>query len=492
MAKFVKKAIAPKVIQYLDEIGSDDNLLAVHNVRAIIRLQFDALVEAAYSLDKEKRYSANRRKNIANGPGITAQANLALNEVASFDSIENAATDISNEQLYNMLVEEIRGLKGQVVQNTKTLEGFTGGSSRSEISRNVDKYDTKIKGWENTNEAQASHSFELSTQFNSFLNELSRSVKSVTRSGYSDKFKFLFTIIPRTLDCREFDKSHMQEIKSALLNKNTTRGIKNEKKALNAKTINGYLSHYRSFFSWLVKHVDGVNDNPFTNVSIKVNQLENVNRRALSNDEVQKILNYKVQHPLEAKTFRDDAYWFLPIALYTGMRLNEISELRLDDIKIVDGIWCFDLGGHNTKNITSRRLVPISQQLLNLDLLAYIYKLKERGRTFLFYQIRLGKKTPGRSGWGEPISRWFNRSVTKVIGISKEAERKNKTTVVFHCFRHTMIRACIEKGAQKHLVKRIVGHSQDDQITLGVYSDVDKISLKALKGVLDCNLNWLI
>jgi helix-turn-helix protein len=54
------------------------------------------------------------------------------------------------------------------------------------------------------------------------------------------------------------------------------------------------------------------------------------------------------------------------------------------------------------------------------------------------------------------------------------------------------IRACIEKGAQKHLVKRIVGHSQDDQITLGVYSDVDKISLKALKGVLDCNLNWLI
>lgn len=477
-------------MQHPDIVGNEDNLLAVHNVKSIIRFEFDALVETVHSANKEKRHSANRRKNIANRQGITAQAKLIINEAASFDGSESAATDMSNIQLYKMLVEEIRELKWQVVQNTKTLEGFTGGSSKGKKSSNLDKYDIKIKREENTNHVQAN--LELSTQFHFFLNELSRSVKRDTRSSYSDKFKFLFTIIPRTLDCREFDKSHMQEIKSALLNKNTTRGIKNQKKVLHAKTINGYLSHYRTFFRWLVKHVDGVSDNPFANVSIKVNQLENTRRRAFSNIEVQKILNYKVQHQLEAKTFRDDAYWFLPIALYTGMRLNEISEIRLDDIKIVDDIWCFDLRGHNTKNITSRRLVPICQQLLNLDLLAYIYKLKERRRKFLFYQIRLGRKAPGKSGWGEPISRWFNRSVIKVIGINKEIESKNKTTVVFHCFRHTMIRACIEKGAQKHLVKRIVGHSQDDQITLGVYSDVDNISLKVLKDVLDYNLYWAV
>lgn len=33
----------------------------------------------------------------------------------------------------------------------------------------------------------------------------------------------------------------------------------------------------------------------------------------------------------EAKTIRDDIYWFPKVALYTGMRLNEIAALTVDD-----------------------------------------------------------------------------------------------------------------------------------------------------------------
>lgn len=53
-----------------------------------------------------------------------------------------------------------------------------------------------------------------------------------------------------------------------------------------------------------------------------------------------------------------------------------------------------------------------------------------------------------------------------------------------------MISTCITNGAQKHLIKRIVRHAQDDRITLGVYSNVQHISLTILKAELDKHLVW--
>ena len=135
-------------------------------------------------------------------------------------------------------------------------------------------------------------------------------------------------------------------------------------------------------------------------------------------------------------------------------------------------------------------MVPIAQGLLDLGLLEYVDTLRQNKTGVLFYQIRKGKRKPSKDGWGEPISRWFNRTVCKKIGIKKESADASKANVVFHCFRHTMISTCIANGAQKHLIKRIVGHAQDDRITLGVYSNVQHISLTILKAELDKHLVW--
>jgi integrase len=332
--------------------------------------------------------------------------------------------------------------------------------------------------------------FSLSNQFDLFLVEQSRGVEKGTLEGYKSKFDCLFEYISASYDCREFGKIHVQEIKTALLNRpaNAKKGTSGN--LMKAKTINSYLSNYRTFFEWLVESVDGVERNPFSNVSIKKSDAEYVFRRPFSPAEIKKLMNYQPSHASEAKWFRDDASWYIPVALYTGMRLNEIADIKLEEIKIIDDVWCFDLSNQDVKNKASQRTVPIAQYLLDIGLMDYVDKLKRSGQTFLFYQIRKGRDEPGPDGWGEPISRWFNRTVLKKIGIDADAEKLNKKSVVFHCIRHTFISSCIKKGAQKHFVKRIVGHSDDDEITIGVYSDIQNTPMYLLKEVLDDNLMW--
>jgi integrase len=138
----------------------------------------------------------------------------------------------------------------------------------------------------------------------------------------------------------------------------------------------------------------------------------------------------------------------------------------------------------------SRRLVPIAQALLDMGLLNYANKLRSERKSLLFFQIRKGKKKPGKAGWGDPISRWFNRTVLKNIGIDFDKEEKEKKAVVFHSLRHTFVSTCVKKGEQKHLIKRIVGHAQDDEITLGTYSNVNEIDLTLLKELIDRAIVW--
>ncbi|WKL57368.1 hypothetical protein Q1W73_17145 [Asticcacaulis sp. ZE23SCel15] len=70
---------------------------------------------------------------------------------------------------------------------------------------------------------------------------------------------------------------------------------------------------------------------------------------------------------------RKTAKWFVPlIALFTGMRLNEICSLEPQDIIEVDGILCFSVNEGNDKHLktdASRCLIPIHQSLISRNYL---------------------------------------------------------------------------------------------------------------------------
>jgi site-specific recombinase XerD len=127
------------------------------------------------------------------------------------------------------------------------------------------------------------------------------------------------------------------------------------------------------------------------------------------------------------------------ILLYsTGMRINEIANLKIVDIdsknmriKIVQGKGCKD------------RFTILSQQVL-MELRAYylIYKPKE----YLFNGFRPGRRYSVRS-----IQHLMQKALTKV-GL----ENKNFT---IHTIRHSFATHLLDNGTDLHTIKELLGHS---------------------------------
>ena len=68
------------------------------------------------------------------------------------------------------------------------------------------------------------------------------------------------------------------------------------------------------------------------------------------------------------------------IGMYSGMRLNEICSLRVENIRRIEGILCFEVTEGKTKS--AARIIPIHS--LIIDLVEALLQKPHRG--FLFYR----------------------------------------------------------------------------------------------------------
>nr|WP_314447000.1 site-specific integrase [uncultured Sphingomonas sp.] len=129
---------------------------------------------------------------------------------------------------------------------------------------------------------------------------------------------------------------------------------------------------------------------------------------------------------------RNARFWVPLIALHTGMRLNEICQLDVTDIRTVEDIDCIcvtrtSLVGSTDKNLktnVSERVIPLHPRLVELGLLGHVEGLRREGQTKLFHDIDAGS----RGIRAVAFSKWFTRFL-RSCGASKE-----RTS--FHSFRH--------------------------------------------------------
>lgn len=144
-------------------------------------------------------------------------------------------------------------------------------------------------------------------------------------------------------------------------------------------------------------------------------------------------------------------YWIPLIALYHGMRLEEIGQLRLTDVKQEDGVSYFNVDtlhdGQTLKTASSIRKVPIHPELDRLGFRDYLEKLQRLRQTHLFPHLNHGNDKCTRA-----FSKWVNRYMRETCGIT---DRKK----VFHSFRHTFKDACRNAGIAKDVHDRLTGHA---------------------------------
>lgn len=199
---------------------------------------------------------------------------------------------------------------------------------------------------------------------------------------------------------------------------------------VSAGTVKDTLILWQSFFSWAIRTKRYAGENPIKEIPRPSENNEEVGAEPFSPEELKKIFQPQVFAAMK----RPHQFWAPLIGLFTGMRSNEVAQLRLMDFIEDDGVSCINIThdprrGTRTKNAASKRKLPIHPTLWAIGLQDYLDDLKELGADRLFPNLPADKKTGKRERY---LSRDFNEELLPKLGIHQPR------TKVFHSFRDTV------------------------------------------------------
>jgi integrase len=153
---------------------------------------------------------------------------------------------------------------------------------------------------------------------------------------------------------------------------------------------------------------------------------------------------------------KTDYFYIIMIALFTGMRVEEICKLNIEDIKEENKINYFLVRG-KVKTKTSVRKVPIHKILLEkFNFLDFVESKKDNERLFDLKPLKLSHKIK--------YSHYFLRDFGKFRDRFVSEERIETDLVSFHSFRHSTATRLNEKGIPFLETASLLGHKIDKKL----------------------------
>lgn len=212
--------------------------------------------------------------------------------------------------------------------------------------------------------------------------------------------------------------------------------------------VNNYLRWLLTFLAWC--HRKGMMDRmPTAYAEIKVADpvRRQDKREAFSNDQLNVIFNSRVYQDQQR---RSSLFWVPLIALWNGMRSNEICQLDVADIKHEENVWGFDVTHISTsgeddkavKTSSSIRFVPMHPRLIDFGLLDFHSQRPHEAKLF-------GDITRGADGY---YSTNFSKQVNRYLkGIGAHGPKHK-----FHSFRHNF-RDALRRGRVDREIGKALG-----------------------------------
>lgn len=227
---------------------------------------------------------------------------------------------------------------------------------------------------------------------------------------------------------------------------------------LSTRTVKRHFSAASALWRWAI--VEGIaSENPFLGFTFPSALRANEQRDMWLDEELKRLFetpiwtgSQSVGRRSVAGTviIKDERYWLPLIAVYSGLRQEEIAQLHIDDIRHIEGSWVFDINAKPPRKLKNRnavRKVPIHSQLIALGLMQLVNERKSAGEAFLF------DFTPGGADQrlGHAFSKWFTR-YRRDVGLYRKG-------LDFHSFRHTATTLMQRAGVPISAIDELTGHA---------------------------------
>ena len=223
------------------------------------------------------------------------------------------------------------------------------------------------------------------------------------------------------------------------------------------KTINDYFDFYVALFSFAEER-EYRKGNPAKNLKLKDKRRADQIQDIFTTEDLEKLFvnSHQYRNDTHKEPFK---FWMPLIGLHTGMRLEEIGCLYVDDVKTKNGIVYFDINENRPdKRVkTEERRVPLHPFLAReLNFTGYVKSLPKDGRVFSELKYVKNRYT-------HTFSQWFRTYKTKCV--IKALPRKK----TFHSFRHTLPTHLKQKEVNDTYISELLGHKHKG-MTLGRYA----------------------
>jgi len=262
-------------------------------------------------------------------------------------------------------------------------------------------------------------------------------------------------------------------------------------KRISGSTKQKYMIRVHALMAWCEEH-GYIDHNYASNLAKKPSREEEL-RLPYSIEQLQRLLDSPVYHtPLP--TLEAHKFWIPLIALFTGMRMNEICQLHLEDIRFIKNYHCIDINkktpDKKVKSKAGRRIIPIHPTLIDIGFLRYVEHIRKEdlkdknGYERLWPGLRYEHKN-----YKHRFSKWYAGYCDDHVTDDHKID--------FHSFRHTFISNLEnEGGVHDSHVAGLVGHTHKT-ITFKVYGHgyepqhlVDIMSKLNYKGLNLKGIKW--
>ncbi|HAS3641369.1 site-specific integrase [Vibrio cholerae] len=456
--------------------ASSDELFEVR--RSLLRTQS---VNAALSAHATRMRDSNQRLK-----GALKSAKVMMSTVATSSSVASFSQPTMIEEAVLCDATPIASERTRAIKTLKSTNAHSESKPRATArfrrSETLAAYVEKFLSYEDEHGIHGKHTREARrTYLTRFLDIVGYHVALTSLSpDHIRHYRELMHAIPSNFEKRGFaiPKNKTQRPKWFERTIREWQGT-----TLSGNGIDTHFKHVRVFLSWALNEHYLIHD--FTSLLKVSKKRTKETKKQVVNfmpDDLRKLFIDGYLYG-DKKGVRDNAvawhFWIPLIALYTGMRSEEIGALRLSSIVQIEGLWCIQIAQSKTE--AGIRSFPIPQRLLDAGLLDYHAQVlrEQNGDTnaSLFPTLKL------KGGeYSNRIGQFFNRNVNgklkdgtpRIEGYLHKCGVENPSesqTLKFHSFRHGFITKWLESRLPLTTLKNIVGHRGDFKTYGVVYEE---------------------